>query len=200
MTWNVDQSGSTRHVLLNSSRKWLSAASGPRTIRPGAIQRKSGESLRSSPTALRSCAFYAETNLLNAPLISSFGAAHRGLIASVATAARATRVAARCERMTFHLQRRVNGSSGRSIDTMRANRQHCRLLACRSTQMATIRARPRVLQKSRASTMPGRPRLACLVGVSFAPQTRRRPRLPRSPRHASACPRSMCVGFARTPQ
>src|SRR5439155_2498337 len=83
-----------------------SAASRPRTIRPGAIQRKFGESLRSSPTALRLCAFCAATNLLKAPLISSLGAAHTGFIASIATAVRTTRVAARCERITLHLQSR----------------------------------------------------------------------------------------------
>src|SRR5439155_1120874 len=87
-----------------------SAASRPRTIRPGAIQRKFGESLRSSPTALRLCAFCAATNLLKVPLISSLGAAHTGFIASIATAVRTTRVAARCERITWHLQSRNRAS------------------------------------------------------------------------------------------
>lgn len=101
-TWNVDQSGSTRQSAWNSSPKCLRAPSRVRITVPELIQRKSGESVRSPLTRVRSCAFCAATNLTAVALISSLGAARAEPIASIARPASKKRITAEYLCVTYH--------------------------------------------------------------------------------------------------
>ena len=63
--------GSTDDAPWYRASKRFKAASRPQMAAPRVIQRKCGESCKSSPTALMSCAFCAATNLANTAFNSS---------------------------------------------------------------------------------------------------------------------------------